>query len=93
MEKRIRKRSEDVVYNYYQYARPNDKLHALYKSRLLAGQTRNARAANTFAALIRIGCRDVEQVHLANGNLRIPEDTISMPKLERICTCSLSLNL
>lgn len=93
MEKRIRKRSEDVIYNYYQYTWPNDKLHALYKTRLLAGQTRNARAANAFAALIRISCRDVEQLRLANGNLSIPEDTISMPKLARICTCSLSLSL
>ena len=93
MEKRIRKRSEDVIYNYYQYARPNDKLHALYKTRLLAGQTRNARAANAFATLIRIGYRNVEKLRLANGNLSIPEDTISMPKLVRICTCSLSLSL
>ena len=50
---------------------------------------RNARTANAFAALILIGCSDVKQLRLANENLRIPEDTISMPKLARICTCSL----
>ena len=59
------------------------------KTRLLAGQTRNARAANAFAALILIDCIDVKQLRLANENLKIPEDTISMPKLARICTCSL----
>jgi len=42
---------------------------------------KNARAANAFAALILIGCRHVKQLGLANENLRIPEDTISMPKL------------
>jgi len=51
---------------------------------LLAGQTRNARAANAFAALILIGCRDVKQLCLANENLRIPEDTISIPKQAKI---------
>ena len=59
---------------------PNDKL-ALCKTHLLGGQTKNARAANAFAALILIGCRHVKQVGLANENLRIHEDTISMPKL------------
>ena len=55
--------------------------------RLAAGQTRNARAANTFAALILIGCRDVKQLRLVNENLRIPKDTISMPKVARVCAC------
>ena len=55
---------------------------------LVAGQTRNARAANAFAALILIGCRDVKQLRLVNENLRIPQDTISMPKLARVCACS-----
>ena len=32
----------------------------------------NSRAANGFAALILIGCRDVKQLRLANRNLRIP---------------------
>ena len=70
---------------YHQYARPT----ALCETHLLAGQTRNARAANAFPALILIGCRGVKQLPLANENLRIPEDSISMPKLARICTCSL----
>ena len=56
--------------------------------RLVAGQTRNARAANAFAALILIGCRDVKQLRLVNENLRIPQDTISMPKLAQVCACS-----
>ena len=63
---------------------------ALCKRHLLAGQTRNVRAANAFATLILIGCRDVlKQRRLANENLMIPEGAISMPKLARICTCSL----
>ena len=56
---------------------------------LLAGQTRNARAANAFAALILFGWRYFKQLRLVNDNLRISQDTISMPKLARICTCSL----
>ena len=43
----------------------------LCKSRLLAGQTRNARVANVFAALILIGCRDVKQLRTW-GSLKIP---------------------
>ena len=44
---------------------------ALRKTRVLVGQTRNARAAKGFATLILIGCRDVKQLRLANGNLRV----------------------
>ena len=39
------------------------------------------RTENAFAVLILIGCRDVKQLRLANENLRIPEDSVSMPKL------------
>ena len=40
---------------------------------------RNVRAANAFAALILIDCRDVKQLPLANENLTIPKDTILGP--------------
>ena len=40
-------------------------------------------------ALILIGYKYVKELRLANENLRIPEDTISMPKMARIWTCSL----
>ena len=50
---------------YYQYARPT----ALCETHLLAGQTRNDRAANAFPSLILIGCRDVKQFSLANSPL------------------------
>ena len=69
--------------HYYQYAQPNDKMPSVKRRR-------NTRAANAFAALIPIDCRDVNlHLRLANENLMIPEDIISMPKLVRICTCSL----
>ena len=45
---------------------------------------REMRAAIAFPVLILIDCRDVKQLRLAIENLRIPEDTISMPKLARI---------
>jgi len=75
-------------YYYYQYVRPSDKLPSV-KHSFLPGQTRNARAANACTALILIGCRYVKQLCLTNENLRIPEDTISVPKRAQICTCSL----
>ena len=75
-------------YYYHQYVQPNDKLPSV-KCSFLLGQTRNARAANAFSALILISCRDVKQLRLANENLRIPEDTISVPRQAWICTCSL----
>ena len=62
---------------------------AFCKTSLLAGQTRNASAANLVAAVILIACRYVKQLRLANEILRIPEDTISMSKITRIWTCSL----
>ena len=61
----------------------------LCKTHLLAGQRRNARAANAFVALILIGCRDVKQLLLANENLRVPEDIISMQSWRKFVTCSL----
>ena len=62
---------------------------ALCKMRLLVDQTRNAGGVNAFAALILTDCRDVKELCLANENLRIPKDTISMPKMVPMCTCSL----
>ena len=41
-------------------------LFAGLSSRLFAGQTENVRAENTFAALILIGCRDVNQLRSPN---------------------------
>ena len=65
-------------------------LTALCKTRHFAGQTGDARAENSFAALILIGCRDVKQLRLANEILRMPFQCQSWQlKLARICTCSL----
>ena len=47
-------------------------LIALCKTRHFAGQTGDARAEDSFATLILIGCRDVKQLRLANAILRIP---------------------
>ena len=62
--------------------RPNDKL--LFVKRAFLRAKREMQAAIAFPVLILIDCRDVKQLRLANENLRIPEDTISMPKLARI---------
>ena len=75
--------------DYYQYAQPNDKLPAVKRAFLRAKQEMrglqmhlphwfwlSAEISNNLAWPMRI-------------KLRIPEDTISMPKLVRICICSL----
>lgn len=61
---------------------------ALCKTRLFAGQTGNARAKNTFAALI--GCRDVKQLRSANEILRFYFNTrVGANFWKKVFTCSL----
>ena len=63
-----------LISNYYQYARPNDKLPSVNapKDAPFCGQMGRVRAENKFAALMLTACRDVKQLCSTNEIPRIP---------------------
>ena len=81
-----------LISNYYQYARPNDKLPSVNapKDAPFCGQMGRVRAENKFAALMLTACRDVKQLRPANEILRIPfHPRVGANFCGCVCTCSL----
>ena len=86
--KSILQNASFILFPLYTYAA--HLIFALYMCTYIYFSLENANTVIcNYYQMHLIGFRDVKQLHLANVKLRIPEDTISMPNLARICSCSL----